>query len=239
MINNTDQTSNESNSFKLMFSFAPQQVVNLSQKEYIIRDKIMKNSSMQQIKSRIEKQPQGTVFVASDFADITTYENAKKCLLRLANEGFIRRIIRGVYDRPYYSNLLEEFTAPDIENLAMAIARNYNWVIAPSGITALNLLGLSTQVPFRYEYYSSGQYKTYKVGNISLYFKHKSSKELLGLSYKSCLIVNAIKEIGPDINKKEISIIRNHLLNEKRIALLKEGRYVTKWIFGIIKTICN
>lgn len=43
-----------------------------------------------------------------------------------------------------------------------AIARKYNWTIAPSGNTALNLLGLSTQVPSKWKYVSYG----FSFGNI-------------------------------------------------------------------------
>lgn len=197
----------------------------------------MKNSEMNLIKYRIKKLPNGSAFVVSDFTDIAEYDNAKKCLLRLEQDGFIRRVIRGVYDRPYYSNLLKEYTSPNIEEVAKAIARNYNWKISPSGLTALNLLGLSTQVTNRYEFYSSGQYKSYEIGNIVIYFKHKSSKELLDLSFKSSLVVNSIKELGSSISEKDIELIGKHLSKEDKKTLLKECNRATKWIFEVIKKI--
>lgn len=211
----------------------------MSLKVYIIRDKIMINSEMNIIKTKIEKMKYGSVFVISDFTDIAEYENAKKCLLRLEKDGFIRRIIRGIYDKPYFSNILNEYAAPNIEEVAMAIARNFNWKISPSGLTALNLLGLSTQVTNSYEYYSSGQYKTYEIGKITILFKHKSSKELLGLSYKSSLVVNAIKELGPNIDEQSINKISNHLLLKEKNDLIHETSGVTKWIYEVIKKICN
>lgn len=199
----------------------------------------MSYSEMTFIKNKISKMPWGSVFVVSDFTEIANYENAKKCLLRLEKEGFIRRVIRGVYDKPYFSNELKEYAAPDIEEVAKAIARNFNWKTSPSGLTALNLLGLSTQVTNRYEFYSSGQYKSYEIGKIVIYFKHKSSKELLNLSYKSSLIVNAIKELGPNIDDRSISIIRERLSSSDRNALFKETSGVTKWIYEVIKRICK
>ena len=199
----------------------------------------MINSEMNIIRIKIEKMPIGSVFIVSDFTDIAEYENAKKCLLRLEKKGFIRRIIRGIYDKPYFSNILNEYAAPNIEEVIKAIARNYNWKICPSGLTALNLLGLSTQVTNSYEYYSSGQYKTYEIGKITIYFKHKSSKELLGLSYKSSLVVNAIKELGPNIDEQSIAKISNHLSEKEKNILLHETSGVTKWIYEVIKRICN
>ena len=199
----------------------------------------MINSEMNLIRDRIMKMPFGSAFVVSDFVAIAEYENAKKCLLRLEKEGSIRRIIRGIYDRPYFSKLINEYVSPNIEEVANAIARNYNWKTSPSGLTALNLLGLSTQVTNSYEFYSSGQYKSYKIGNIIISYKHKSSKELLGLSYKSSLVVNAIKELGPSIDKQSINVIKSHLLSKDKNILLHETIGVTKWIFEIIKKICS
>ena len=198
----------------------------------------MKNSSMAIIKNRINSLPAGSAFVVSDFVDITDYENAKKCLLRLEKESFIRRVIRGIYDKPFYSELIKEYASPNIEEVAKAIARNYNWTIAPSGLTALNLLGLSTQVINSYEYVSSGQYKSYTIGKITISYKHKSSKELFDLSYKSSLVVQAIKEIGTNITEEQITVIKNHLLDIEKDILLKEAFRVTKWIYETIKRIC-
>ena len=212
----------------------------MSPKVYTIRDKsIMKNSTMDIIKKRIKKMPDGSVFIVSDFTDVSEYQNAKKCLLRLEKDGLIRRIIRGVYDKPFFSKLLNEYSAPNIEEVAKALARNYNWKISPSGLTALNILGLSTQVANSYEYFSSGQYKTYSIGKITIYFKHKSSKELLDLSYMSSLVINVIKELGPNIDDQSIKTIKNHLSLEDKTNLINESSGVTKWIYEIIKKICN
>jgi hypothetical protein len=199
----------------------------------------MKNSAMQQIKNRIDALPVRSAFVASDFTDIADYQNAKKCLLRLEEEKFVRRVLRGVYDKPYFSGLLNEFSSPDLEEISKAIARNYSWKIAPTGVTSLNLLGLSTQVVSSYEYYSSGQYKNYEVGKMTIRFLHRSSKELLYLSYESALVVSAIKELGIGIDDEAVAKIRHRLSERSRAVLLEESAHVTKWIYEVIKRICQ
>lgn len=88
-------------------------------------------------------------------------------------------------------------------------------------------------------FYSSGQYKNYEVGKITIYFKHKSSKELLNLSYKSSLVVNAIKELRRSLPEQTIIMIRNRLSDSERNKLLIEASGVTKWIYEIIKKVCN
>lgn len=199
----------------------------------------MKNSVMEQISKRIDGLPARSAFVASDFTDIADYQNAKKCLLRLEGEKRVRRVLRGVYDKPYFSSILNEFSAPDLEEIARAIARNYSWQIAPTGVTSLNLLGLSTQVVSAIEYYSSGQYKNYEVGKMEIRFIHRSSKELLNLSYESALVVSAIKELGPEIDEGHIVKIKSRLSDKSKARLLEESARVTKWIYEVIKRICQ
>ena len=104
---------------------------------------------------RIIDMPDGSAFTTSDFADIAADNNLRQIFLRLENEGKIRRILPGIYDKPAFSEILQEESAPDINAVAEAIARKNNWTIVPNGNTALNLLGLSTQGPANWEYLSS------------------------------------------------------------------------------------
>ena len=118
-----------------------------------------KSTYMQEIRSRIEAAKIGSVFVASDFADITEAKRVSEYLARLTADNSVKCILRGVYYKPEYSTLLDEYIAPDPDAVANAIARNYGWSITPCGDTALNLLGLSTQVPAVWSYVSDGPYK--------------------------------------------------------------------------------
>ena len=54
--------------------------------------------------------------------------------------GTIRRIIQGIYDKPVYSELLNEYSSPKVEKVVEALARKFNWTVAPAGETALNYL---------------------------------------------------------------------------------------------------
>ena len=120
---------------------------------------MQRSDYLKQIEARVTAAPSGTAFVASDFLDIADSDAVRKALSRLTESGKLRRIVRGVYDCPRYSSLLQEYEAPNIEETAKAIARNFGWQIAPCGDTALNLLGLSTQVPAVWQYVSDGPYR--------------------------------------------------------------------------------
>ena len=192
------------------------------------------------IRKRIQESRAGSVFVASDFADITENVKVGVSLSRLEEEGMIKRIMRGVYYKPEYSKLLGENVAPSPNNVAYAIARNFGWSIVPCGDTALNLLGLSTQVPAAWSYVSDGPYKDYSYDNTIIKFKHTTNKEISKLTPKTALVIQALKTLGKDnIRNETIERIKESTtLNERKI-MLREAQYATAWIYEAIKLICR
>ena len=138
----------------------------------------MAKGYMQEIRERILSAEEGSVFSTSDFADIADTNTVRSALYRLIQDGILRRILNGVYEKPKYSKLLDEYVAADPEAVANALARSYHWTIAPCGNTALNLLGLSTQVTAVWSYISDGPYKTYEWNSTKLEFKHRTNKRL-------------------------------------------------------------
>ncbi|WP_026488329.1 DUF6088 family protein [Butyrivibrio sp. XBB1001] len=193
-----------------------------------------------EIEKRIEDADSGYAFSAIDFADIAGTDPTNKALSRLGEAGTIRRVIKGIYDKPLYSKLLGEYSSPNIEKVAQALARKYNWTIAPSGETALNFLHLSTQVPVNYSYVSDGPYRKYKIGNYLVEFKHCANKEISGKSYITIIVIQAIKSIGKDrIQPKDISILSDLLPEEEKKKILREAMTTTPWIYGVIKEVCK
>ena len=114
----------------------------------------------ERVLARIEELSTGEVFIISDFSDIADTTVVRKVLSRLEEDGRIRRIMRGVYDRPEYNDFLGEYIEPVPDKVAHALARNFGWTIVPCGDTALNMLGLSTQVPAVWLYVSDGTIKS-------------------------------------------------------------------------------
>lgn len=192
------------------------------------------------IRKRIQESRAGSVFVASDFADITENVKVGVSLSRLEEEGLIKRIMRGVYYKPEYSKLLGENVAPSPNAVAYAIARNFGWSIVPCGDTALNLLGLSTQVPVAWSYVSDGPYKDYSFDNTIIKFKHTTNKEISKLTPKTALVIQALKTLGKDDIRNETieRIKKSTTLNERKI-MLREAQYATAWIYEAIKLICR
>ena len=200
----------------------------------------MSNSYMEKIRERIMQAPDGSVFVNSDFADITDTNTIKQIISRLIKEGTLRRIIRGVFEKPKYSKLLQEYVAADPNEIANALARCYHWTISPCGDTALNKLGLSTQVTAVWSYISDGPYKTYEWDKTKIEFKHRTNKEITGLSPTTILVIQALKTLGKENTDSKVIRILSHRLNtEEKAALLREGSEATDWVYNVIREICK
>ena len=200
----------------------------------------MDNGYMQEIRARILAAEDGAVFVAPDFADIADTATIRQGLKRLYQSGIIRRIIRGIYEKPKYSKLLDEYVAADPDAVAKALARCYHWTIAPCGNTALNLLGLSTQVTAVWSYISDGPYKTYEWNSTKLEFKHRTNKEITGLSYMTSSVIQALKTLGrTNVTPEIVQTLSEKLSEAEKQACLKEATESTDWVYDTIRKMCG
>ena len=198
------------------------------------------SSYMEIISDKINDFDSHKVFFANDFLDIASNATVRQILKRLSDEDKIKRIIDGFYYNPKYSELIGEYEAVSIHELALAIARKYNWNIAPYSSTALNLLGLSTQVPTHYKYISSGRYKEYKIGDTILEFKKVNPGEIANMSLKTATVIQAIKSLGKEnINAQVMQKIRENLTQEERTDLMNESKSVPAWIYEVIREMCE
>ena len=195
---------------------------------------------LNQIRGNIEKAENGSVFVSTDFTDITDKKTVNMGLIRLADEGLIKKILFGVYYKPEYNELLGETVAPSPNKVAHALARNFGWTIVPCGDTALNLLGLSTQVPSQWVYVSDGAYKEYSFDNTVIKFKRTTNKEVSKLSYKTALTIQALKALGKDnVSEQIICRLKKALCEEDKEKMMTEAKSATSWVYEYIKVICK
>ena len=200
----------------------------------------MSQNYMQEIKNRILSAEDGSIFSTSDFADIADANTVRSALYRLVKDNVLRRIINGIYEKPKYSKLLDEYVAADPGAVAQALARSYHWTIAPCGNTALNLLGLSTQVTAVWSYISDGPYKTYEWNSTKLEFKHRTNKEITGLSYTTSLVIQALKTLGKNnVTPEVIQTLSAKLSLSEKQTCLKEATESTDWVYDTMRQICG
>ncbi|MEK6231077.1 MAG: DUF6088 family protein [Luteolibacter sp.] len=190
--------------------------------------------------SRIYGHQRGWAFSKIDFLDLGSDAAIRKALSRLEIKGTIRRVLRGVYDYPRISTLLDEPMGPALDELASALARKSGWRIQPSENTALNLLGLSTQIPVQSVYLSDGPSKAYEIGNRQLIFKKKTLKESGFKHRESELIVQALKALG----RERIDTGVRQKLSEQWTPdlwqkILRDTKTAPAWVCDIIRNLAK
>ena len=199
---------------------------------------------MQSIENKIYKRiighGRGWVFSGRDFARLGSRSAIDTALYRLFERGIIRRVIRGIYDYPRFSELLGQRLGPELDQTAHALARKFGWRIQPSGATAQNVLGLSTQVPSKLIYLSDGPDREFRIGRTTLQFKKTPLKESGFKLRESSLLVQALKSLGQDyITPEVLAQIRSWLPASLRSKVLSDTTTVTGWVYAAIREICT
>ena len=189
--------------------------------------------------ARIKRHGRGWVMTNRDFCDLGKSASVDWALHKLKKRKMIRSVLRGIYDYPQFSDLLQEEIEPSLADVAQALARKNQWHIQISGSAALYFLGLTAQVPVKTIYFSDGPTHQFAVNSRILYFKHIALKESKIASPKSEIVVQAIRELGEDFVTDEIlQKIRNSLTENERRKLHSETQYVCSWIRKKIDGIC-
>lgn len=188
--------------------------------------------------SRIYGHQRGWAFSKNDFLDLGSDVAIRQILNRLEKKGVIRRVLRGIYDYPRISKLLNTEMGPDLDQLARALARRSGWRIQPSENTALNLLGLSTQVPAQSVYLSDGPSKTYEIGKQQLTFKKRTLKESVFKHKESELVVQALKKLGHErIDDETQQKLADKWTPTMWKKILRDTKTAPAWVSDIILNI--
>jgi len=185
--------------------------------------------------TKMKKAKKGTLFFIDDFIRFGSSKTVSKVLERLVDKGEISRVARGIYSRPMIDPILGEIN-PTIDAIAKAIAKRDRARIIPTGVLALNALGLSTQVPMNVVYLTDGSARKINLGKRGIIFKRTSPKNLSTIGTITPLVIQALKEIGKDnATDEEIKIILNHLEKEDSYRLEHDIRFAPEWIRIIMR----
>lgn len=187
------------------------------------------------IVAKIKKAKRGSLFFTEDFLSFGTAKSVSKALERLVADSKISRVARGIYARLETHPLLGELQ-PGTEAIAEAIRKRDRARIVPTGVLALNALGLSTQVPMNVVYLTDGSARKISLGKRKIVFKKTSPRNLSAIGSISGLVIQALKEIGKDnVTDEEIQIILKQLEKEDQYRLEHDIRLAPEWIRKIMR----
>ena len=192
----------------------------------------MGHSISQTIRDRIKNIKAGELFTISDFEDINNDNLVTRTLSRMQNEGKIVRVATGIYMNP--KNTQFGILYPTLDQIAQKIAERDKAQIMPTGDTALNILGISTQVPMNAVYITNGAKRKVKVGERSIIFKNAVQKNFQYKGKLLPLIIIALKELGEsrvtnEIRNKIISLI-SESKTEERTTMMHDLYLSPMWI---------
>ena len=191
------------------------------------------------ILSKVRSYNRGKLLFPDDFAGTGSIDAIRQTLHRLVKRDILVRLAHGIYLYPKRDNELG-ILYPSIEEIAKAIAKRDKARIVPTGVTAMNKLGLSTQVPLKSVYLTDGAPRSIQVGKRSIKFKKTTPKNLAAKGKISKLAIQALKAIGKDkVTKDEKEKIIQLLKVEKQTDLEYDIRLAPEWIRKILKEALN
>lgn len=164
---------------------------------------------------------EGQILFISDFSDLNGNEKVISRALSVEEKrGNVVRLANGVYLRPKSTRF--GIVYPSVDEMVKAIANRDKAKVQPCGMTALNMLGLSTQVPTKYTYLTSGSSRKLKLGDRQIELKRSVPKNFAFKTMLGALLVQALRSLGEkNIGNQEIAQIRKLIDSEKRMELFK------------------
>lgn len=187
-----------------------------------------------QIFKKIKDNKRGKIFFPASFSRIGSEDAIHQALKRVSEKGILLRIAHGIYLYPK-TDLELGILYPPIDEIAKAIAKRDKARIIPTGIQALNLLGLSTQVPMRVVYLTDGAQRNISIGNQSIKFKKTSPRNLAAKGEISGLVIQALRQIGNNnTSTEQLQKIHEILQKEDPANVRNDAGLAPVWISRIM-----
>lgn len=165
------------------------------------------------IMMRIGNGSQRGVWTPKDFLDLGGRDAVDKTLQRLVRTGNLRRIDRGLYDKPSLNSLTQRYNPPDPRRVIEAIARRDQIRVLVDGMTAANDLGLTNAVPAKVVVHADARLKSISLGQMEIIFKPTAASKLYWAGRPAMRIVQALHWLRDTMGKEDQDEIMIRRLN--------------------------
>lgn len=143
-----------------------------------------------------EGLPEGAPISAKELLHLGSRAAVDQALSRLVKRGQLMRVSRGVYVRPVETRFGKR--APSEASVVESLAHITGEAIAPHGAAMANKLGLTTQVPVRSVYLTSGRNRRLKLGSQVVELRHAPRWQLALGNRPSGEVLRALAWLGPE-----------------------------------------
>lgn len=140
-------------------------------------------------------RPEGALLSAKDFLHLDARPAITRALCRLVREGRLLRLSRGVYAAPVHGRF---GAMPPSTQAVLQALEAAGEIVVPHGATAANTLGLTTQVPIREVFLTSGASRTLYLGERPVELRHASRRQLLLGNRPAGQVLRALLWLGPN-----------------------------------------
>lgn len=199
-----------------------------------------------QIVSRISQQKSGYVWTLGDFVDLGSRNAVDKTLQRLVTSKQMRRVSRGLYDKPVINRFTGKVTPPDYQSVIAAVCRRDKVKALVDGMTAANDLGLTNAVPAKVIVHTNGRLQSIKIDNLAIQFRVTTPKKIYWADHPAMKIVQALywlHDVLPQehdrVSKKILDILQTKDADGKIRDDLNQGldtlpMWMRKFLDGIL-----
>jgi hypothetical protein len=191
------------------------------------------------ITRRMRRARPGTVFTPALFARLGSRAAIDKAMQRLVARGELRRLSRGLYDKPREDPLLGTLW-PSVDAIVAALTGKDKLRLQPTGAYAANLLGLSDQVPARVEFLTDGTSRTVKAGPMQIVLKRTTPRQMAAAGRTSGLVIQALRSLGPEhLTPQRLNKLRRTIPADQRQALLDDLMLAPGWMQPTLRALAS
>lgn len=192
-----------------------------------------------QIARRVQHSARGAVFTPATFATLGSRAAIDKALQRLVTAGALRRLSRGLYDKPRQDKLLGTLW-PSVDAVIKAVAGKNKLRVQPAGAYAANLLGLSEQVPAKVVLLTDGASRSVRAGPMYITLKRTSPRNMAAANRLIGLLIQAFKNLGPrHITPQRLAHLRKTLPAAERARLLVDLNLAPAWMRPMLRELAQ
>ena len=130
--------------------------------------------------------------------------------------------------------------SPTIEAITTALTDRDKIRLQPSGSYALNLLGLSEQVPAKIVFLTDGKALKLKIGPMDIELRRTTPKNMAAAGRLSGLIIQAFRELGKEhVTQERIDALKASVPLKQRRTLLKDIALAPAWMHSIFRELAK
>jgi len=197
------------------------------------------NSVDAQVARQVHQSSPGSVFTPDTFARLGSRAAIDKALQRLVARGGLRRLSRGLYDKPRQDELLG-LLWPAVDEVIKALVGKDMLRTQPAGVYAANMLGLSEQVPAKVVLLTDGISRTVKAGPMQITFKRTTPRQMAAAGRLSGLLIQAFKSLGaPHITPARIERLKQNIPAVEREKVLQDLALAPAWMRPFLREVAG